>query len=108
MVRTHWISRRGLSLGRRFAVHTWNPAAAARFLDQREGWWAAWPQAARDQRTFCVSCHITIPYALARPTLRAVLREQSPSKEERELCENVAKRVRLWNNAGPYYAGPGS
>ena len=86
-------------------VHKWNPAAASRFLDQREAWWASCPRAARDQGTFCVSCHTTIPYALARPALRAVLHEQSPSNDERELRENVAKRVRLWNEVGPYYAG---
>ena len=86
-------------------VHTWNAAAAARFLDQREVWWASWPQAARDHGTFCVSCHTAIPYALARPALRAALNEQSPSKEERELRENASKRVRLWNDVGPYYAG---
>jgi hypothetical protein len=33
-----------------------------------------------------------------------VLQEQSPSNEERELRENVSKRVRLWNDVGSYYA----
>jgi squalene-hopene/tetraprenyl-beta-curcumene cyclase len=86
-------------------VHAWNASGAARFLDQRAAWWASWPQAARDHHTFCVSCHTTIPYALARTALRATLHEQSPSNNERELRENVGKRVRLWTDVQPYYPG---
>jgi squalene-hopene/tetraprenyl-beta-curcumene cyclase len=83
----------------------WSPAAAARFLDMRESWWAAWPHAARDRATFCVSCHTAIPYALARPELRGMLGAPAPADAERQLRENVAKRVRLWNEVQPYYPG---
>jgi squalene-hopene/tetraprenyl-beta-curcumene cyclase len=48
-----------------------------------------------------------LPYALARPALRAVLGEQGPSSEERELIEDVTKRVRLWKDIGPYYGDHG-
>jgi len=84
--------------------HEWNASAAARFLDQRESWWAAWPDAARDHQTFCVSCHTAIPYALARPVLRTVLGETT-APGERQLRENVAKRVGLGSEALPYYPG---
>ena len=52
------------------AAPSWNQKAAAAYLDYREGWWAAWPKAARDHQTFCVSCHTAVPYALSRPALR--------------------------------------
>lgn len=60
--------------------------------------------AARDHGTFCVSCHTAVPYALARPALRAALAEGSPSAGERELLDNVAKRVRLWKEIEPFYS----
>lgn len=83
---------------------SWNPKAAAAYLDQREGWWMAWPGAARAQGTFCVSCHTAVPYALARPTLREMLLEDGSSANERGLLEDVTKRVRLWKDVGPFYS----
>jgi len=82
---------------------TWNPKAAAAYLDRRAGWWMAWPPAARDHGTVCVSCHTALPYALARPALRAALGEQGPSPNERRLLESVTQRVRLWNQIRPFY-----
>lgn len=82
---------------------TWNSKAAAAYLDQRAAWWMAWPSAARDHETFCVSCHTALPYALSRPALRNVLAEQTPSPNENKLLENVTKRVRLWNEVLPFY-----
>ncbi|MGC1162165.1 MAG: hypothetical protein WA881_08620 [Candidatus Sulfotelmatobacter sp.] len=89
-------------------VHdSWNPKAAAAYLDYREGWWMGWTGSARDHGTFCVSCHTALPYALSRPALRAALAEQGPSVNERKLIENVTKRVRLWKEIGPYYSDQG-
>ena len=82
---------------------TWNPKGAAAYLDQRFGWWMTWKTAARDHDTFCVSCHTALPYALGRPALRASLEEHSPSANERQLLENVRKRVRLWAEVEPFY-----
>jgi hypothetical protein len=48
-----------------------------------------------------------LPYALSRPALRTALAEQAPSDNERKLLENVSKRVRLWNEIGPYYSDHG-
>jgi len=67
----------------------------------------SWPGAARDRGTFCVSCHTSVPYALARPSLRAALGEKTPSPNERRLLENVVKRVRLWKEVEPFYNGEG-
>ena len=82
---------------------TWNSKAAAAYLDQRAAWWMAWPSAARDHETFCISCHTALPYALSRPALRDVLAEQAPSPNERKTLDNVTKRVRLWSEVQPFY-----
>jgi squalene-hopene/tetraprenyl-beta-curcumene cyclase len=83
---------------------SWDPKAAAAYLDYREGWWMQWTGSARDHGTFCLSCHTALPYALARPALRAALAEQGLTENERSLIENVTKRVRLWKSVGPYYS----
>ncbi len=82
---------------------TWDPKAAAAYLDERAGWWMAWPRAARDHETFCVSCHTAVPYAMSRPTLHKALGEYAPSLNERKLLDNVTKRVRLWREVEPFY-----
>jgi squalene-hopene/tetraprenyl-beta-curcumene cyclase len=81
----------------------WNPEAAGRYLDSRMAWWIKWPVSARDHQTFCISCHTALPFALARPALRADLREQGPSSNEQRVIENVTKRVRLWGEVEPFY-----
>jgi squalene-hopene/tetraprenyl-beta-curcumene cyclase len=85
------------------ATPGWNPKAAAAYLDSRMGWWLAWPNAARDHNTSCVSCHTALPYALARRALRAELAEPDLSPPERRLLENVVKRVMLWKEVEPFY-----
>src|SRR5881409_1636727 len=81
----------------------WSDKAAASYLDQRLDWWMAWPTAARDHSTFCVSCHTAVPYAMARPALRSALAEQAPTPIERRLLNNVTKRVRMWKEVEPFY-----
>jgi squalene-hopene/tetraprenyl-beta-curcumene cyclase len=90
------------------AAEAWDPASAAMYLDQRARWWASWPAATRDHDTYCVSCHTALPYALARPTLRATLGETGPAGEEIKLLDNVTRRVRLWKESSPYYPWPAS
>lgn len=82
---------------------TWDARAAAAYLDARQTWWQAWPNAARDHETSCVSCHTALPYALARPALRSMLGEADTPAPERRLVENVMKRVRLWKDVEPFY-----
>lgn len=85
------------------ASASWNSKAAAGYLDERESWWQGWPNAARDHGTFCVSCHTAAPYALGRQALRSALQESGPSDVEHKLVDNVAKRVRLWNETEPFF-----
>jgi squalene-hopene/tetraprenyl-beta-curcumene cyclase len=87
---------------------TWNPRAAAAYLDERAHWWVSWPVAQRDHDTFCVSCHTALPYALARPRLAAVLGETAPTADEAKLLANVTRRVRMWKETAPYYPWPAS
>jgi squalene-hopene/tetraprenyl-beta-curcumene cyclase len=82
---------------------TWSAKSAAAYLDGRMEWWITWKTAARDHDTFCVSCHTVAPYAVGRPALRSALGEQAPTAAELKLVENVAKRVRMWNEVEPYY-----
>ena len=86
------------------ASESWDPKAAAAYLDRRETTWMEWPGAARDHDTFCVSCHTAVPYIMSRPVLRGALGEVAPSVNERKLLDNVAKRVQLWNVTDPYYS----
>jgi squalene-hopene/tetraprenyl-beta-curcumene cyclase len=85
---------------------SWVPKAAATYLDNRASWWMEWNGAARDHGTFCISCHTALPYALARPALRPALAEQGLSPNELKILDNVTKRVRLWDQVGPYYSDP--
>jgi squalene-hopene/tetraprenyl-beta-curcumene cyclase len=82
---------------------SWDAHAAARYLDQRQGWWESWPRSARDHGTVCVSCHTALPYALARPELRGVLHENEVTATEQKLFGDVITRVRAWNEVKPFY-----
>ena len=84
-------------------ANSWNPEAAAAYLDRRQSWWLQWPRAQRDHETFCVSCHTAVPYALSRSALRKALAEQAPSPNEQRLLDSVTKRVRLWKEVEPFY-----
>jgi squalene-hopene/tetraprenyl-beta-curcumene cyclase len=81
----------------------WNPAAAASYIDARSAWWMAWPSAARDHGTFCISCHTTEPFLLGRAALRKTLHEPTASPNEKRLLDNVVHRVRLWSEVEPFY-----
>lgn len=83
---------------------SWSPTSAAAYLDRREDWWMQWKGAARGQSTFCVSCHTTIPYLLARPRLDGVLGENGSCPDEQKLIEDVVARVRNWTADRPYYS----
>jgi len=85
----------------------WNRTAAATYLDSRENWWMQWNGASRDHGTFCVSCHTTLPYVMSRAVLSDQPSERGPAADEREIIDNVKKRVRLWNDIGPYYSDHG-
>ena len=77
--------------------------AAAGYLDARAEAWSVWPNAQRDRGTFCISCHTTLPYALARPALREPLGERQPSTAESKILGNLLTRARNWREVEPFY-----
>lgn len=64
----------------------------------------SWKGAERGQSTFCVSCHTSIPYVVARPQLDWILGQKEPAADEQKLIEDVTARVRDWSTDRPYYA----
>lgn len=74
----------------------WSPKAAATYLDGRAREWLDWSFAAKGQATVCLSCHTTMPYLLARPTLSRLLGETAPGDVERKAIGSVQKRVANW------------
>ena len=100
-----WLGVRLLSTGSAASTAQtyWNPKSAAAYLDRRADWWIAWPSTALDHGTICISCHTALPYALSRPVLRSSLGEQAASANERRILDSVAKRVRRWKEAKPFY-----
>lgn len=77
--------------------------AAAAYLDARAESWSTWSNAQRDRGTFCISCHTTLPYALARPELRVSLGESQPSPAEAKILNNLLTRARNWREIEPFY-----
>ena len=80
-----------------------NAKAAAVYLDARAESWSTWSNAQRDRGTFCMSCHTTLPYALARPELRGRLGEAQPSAPEATILNNLLTRARSWRDVEPFY-----
>jgi hypothetical protein len=81
----------------------WDSAAAARYLDARLEWWRSWPKSARDHDTRCISCHTSLPVALARPALRKALGERALPPAEVAMYADITKRVHLWRDVDPFY-----
>jgi len=83
---------------------TWNHQTAATYLDAREVWWQQWPPAQKDHGTVCISCHTTVPYAMARPGLRRALGETQLPATEKVLRDSVDHRVLNWSDMTPFYS----
>src|SRR5215218_2515713 len=81
----------------------WDAKAAASYLDDRATFWATWPNAARDRGTFCISCHTTLPFAIARPPLRGILGEKAPGTVENRIFDNLLTRARNHKEMEPFY-----
>ena len=81
----------------------WDPQAAAAYLDKRADWWSGWETAARESGTFCLSCHTTAPYGLARPMLRPAGHASEATQYERAVLESATTRVTHWAEIGPFY-----
>ena len=70
----------------------WSPALAAKYLDGRQREWFAWPQA-QSANGPCVSCHTGLPYLVARPALRRLLKEADATIYERGLRDRLASHA---------------
>jgi squalene-hopene/tetraprenyl-beta-curcumene cyclase len=68
---------------------SWDPALAAKYLDTRQQEWFAWPRAQSSDGA-CVSCHTGLPYLIARPALRRLLKESDATTYERGLRDRLA------------------
>jgi len=80
----------------------WSPRLAAQYLDTRQKEWFDWPTANANAKP-CISCHTGMTYLLARPVLRRVLGEESPTAYETGLLASL--RTRVEKREPP--AGPG-
>ena len=80
----------------------WDAKSAASYLDGRAEWWTTWSNAQRDRGTYCMSCHTTLPYALARPELRGLLSERGPSPAEQKIVGNLLTRAQNWREVEPW------
>jgi squalene-hopene/tetraprenyl-beta-curcumene cyclase len=74
----------------------WNHRATRQYLDSRAAWWLDWSTAARGQGTSCASCHTTVPYALAVPSLARLPDGTQVPDVARRLLADVRKRVERW------------
>ena len=59
---------------------------------------------AGDTNTACVSCHMSVPYMLARPGLRKAMRLSDPTPQETRLLGELAQRVDAGVRQAPMYA----
>jgi squalene-hopene/tetraprenyl-beta-curcumene cyclase len=86
----------GATAGRAGAtIAGWDRAAAAAYLDDRIDMWFANATKLRTggEKTSCVSCHSSLPYALARPALRRALHVTAPTAQEARLFDETSRRV---------------
>ena len=77
-------------IARTAAAQGWDMRAAAAYLDSRQTWWSAWPTAARDHETACVSCH-----AVTNGGKLNVAGTVFPKLHEPDSCLGVAGGVQV-------------
>jgi squalene-hopene/tetraprenyl-beta-curcumene cyclase len=83
----------------------WDKGAAAAYLDARmDAWWArAKVLKTGDGEARCLSCHTALPYAMARPALRAAMRQETPTAHEEQILDVARQRVEHRGGPQPYY-----
>jgi squalene-hopene/tetraprenyl-beta-curcumene cyclase len=79
---------------------SWDPAAAAAYLDARmDSWFANGTQLKTgDTKTACVSCHAGLAYALARPALRRLMHVDVPAAQEARLIDETTRRIETYDS----------
>jgi squalene-hopene/tetraprenyl-beta-curcumene cyclase len=77
---------------------SWDPAAAAAYLDARMELWFAKGNKLKTgaSETVCVSCHAGLAYALSRPVLRHLMHVAAPSPQEARLIDETTRRVETY------------
>ena len=78
---------------------TWDPAAAAAYLDARMDLWFANGTKLKtgDTQTACVSCHAGLAYAISRPVLRRVMHVDALATQEARLIDETTRRVETYS-----------
>ena len=78
---------------------SWDPAAAAAYLDKRMDLWFTYGTKLKtgDTQTTCVACHAGLAYALSRPVLRRVMHVDVPSTQEARLIEETQRRAETYS-----------
>ena len=87
------------TFGGDLAPGQWDPSGAAQYLDRRGENWFKFGSAKRGEgasASQCVSCHSLLPYALARPVLRRLSNEKTPTRWETQVLEQTKSRVANW------------
>jgi squalene-hopene/tetraprenyl-beta-curcumene cyclase len=90
------------------ASSTWNQKATQHYLDSRTGWWLDWSSADRGRGTTCNSCHTTLPYALALPTIQQNSGGAPLPDVAQRLLAGVRKRVEGWDELAAGEPGKGN
>jgi squalene-hopene/tetraprenyl-beta-curcumene cyclase len=78
---------------------SWDPAAAAAYLDARMDLWFTYGTKLKtgDTQTTCVACHAGLAYALSRPVLRRVMHVDFPSTQEARLIDETKRRAETYS-----------
>jgi len=85
----------------------WDQQAAAKYLDDRMDMWFDKSRKLRTGQgtTACASCHMSVPYALARPALRKAAGISQPTPQEAKLREETLRRVDTYGTHEPLSKG---
>jgi hypothetical protein len=82
----------------------WDPAGAAKYLDDRmDAWLVAKKRKLGNDETTCVSCHTTVAYVIARPSLRRAMHVNGTTPQEARVLHDVTRRVETYGTHRPYY-----
>ena len=81
----------------------WDKEAAAKYLDDRMDLWFDKARKLRTGQgtTTCVSCHTTVPYALARSVLRKATGVIKPTHQEAKLLDETLRRADTYGRHEP-------
>ncbi|MGA2659647.1 MAG: hypothetical protein ABSH34_19245, partial [Verrucomicrobiota bacterium] len=78
----------------------WDTQAAAKYLDDRMSLWFEKADKLHTDKdpTSCVSCHTTVPYAIARAALRKATGQTQATPQEIKLLDETVRRVKTYDS----------